>query len=489
MSFTASGLPPGVTASFSPTNTSFSSVLTLTAAATATPGTATVSVNGISGSLTHSVTISLTINAVVPRTVAVDLSSFFNVTAIYTDGTTFPSNGGVTFGEVFPFGEAYSATLLGQSLVVNGTVFAFGQPNLPNAVTSKAVPLSAGQFGQLQMLAVSPVDQPPQVFTVTYTDGTRTSFLQGLSGIAAPPFHYEGESVAAATGYGVTSDGGKNFYPLNLYRYSFNIDESKTVSSFALPNNPIVIVLAVTLSAGVPGAAPEITSTVNGASFQPGLAPGAWVTLMGTHLAATTRPWASQEIVNGALPAQLDGVSVSLGGYPAAVSYISPVQLNVQVPTEARLGTPLTLLVTAPQGSASTFVTVRSTAPGLFSFDGKYAAAQHADYTPVGKDGLYPSSTPARPGESIVLYGTGFGPTTPPVPARQTVSEPAPMVTAPSFRIGGQLAAVSFAGIVGAGLYQFNVTIPSGLADGDAAVVATDTGVTTQSGLYIAIQN
>jgi len=63
------------------------------------------------------------------------------------------------------------------------------------------------------------------------------------------------------------------------------------------------------------------------------------------------------------------------------------------------------------------------------------------------------------------------------------------MVTAPSFRIGGQLAAVSFAGIVGAGLYQFNVTIPSGLADGDAAVVATDTGVTTQSGLYIAIQN
>jgi uncharacterized protein (TIGR03437 family) len=63
------------------------------------------------------------------------------------------------------------------------------------------------------------------------------------------------------------------------------------------------------------------------------------------------------------------------------------------------------------------------------------------------------------------------------------------MIRPPSFQIGGQTATVSYAGIIAAGLYQFNVTVPSELSDGDALVVAADSGATSQSGLYLTIQH
>ena len=239
----------------------------------------------------------------------------------------------------------------------------------------------------------------------------------------------------------------------------------------------------------IPAPVPQISAVANGASFQPGLAPGAWVAVTGTTLAATTRPWNSQDFVNGVLPTMLDSVSVKIGGLAAALSYVSPTQLNVLVPAQAAPGASVPLALNAPAGTASRTVAIQAAAPGLFSADGKYAIAQHADYSLVGKAGLYPGSTPARPGETILLYGTGFGPTNPAVPGGQVISQPFPMVTMPAFRIGGQAAAVSFAGVIAAGLYQFNVTVPSGLADGDALVAATDTGATSQSGLYLTIQH
>src|SRR5579872_1366491 len=63
VSLSASGLPSGVTASFSPASTTGTSTLTLTASAGATVGTSTVTVTGTSGSLTHTTTLSLTVNA------------------------------------------------------------------------------------------------------------------------------------------------------------------------------------------------------------------------------------------------------------------------------------------------------------------------------------------------------------------------------------------------------------------------------------------
>ena len=117
----------------------------------------------------------------------------------------------------------------------------------------------------------------------------------------------------------------------------------------------------------------------------------------------------------------------------------------------------------------------------------------HADgvyVAPAGFFGAGVASRPAQPGETILIFGTGFGPTTPAVPAGQIVGGAAPL-TDPSqlhLRIGGVAATVPFAGIVAAGEYQFNVVVPA-VPDGDQPIAADIGGVSTQSGLLINIKN
>jgi uncharacterized protein (TIGR03437 family) len=231
---------------------------------------------------------------------------------------------------------------------------------------------------------------------------------------------------------------------------------------------------------------------VSGASFQPGASPGAWVAIFGTNLAPAARTWRSDEIVNGKLPTQLDGVSVTINGTPAAIYYISPNQLNVQVPSNIAQGASVPLEVTTPpNGSVAASVVIQQLTPAFFMFplqNQKYIVAQHADYSVVGKVGLYLASTPAKPGEVILLYGTGFGPTSPAIPAGQVVTQAAPLVNKVVVRIGGVQAEVRWAGLSGAGLNQLNVQVPDSLPDGDALVVAEAGGSRTQDNAFITVR-
>ena len=145
---------------------------------------------------------------------------------------------------------------------------------------------------------------------------------------------------------------------------------------------------------------------VSAASFRPGLSSSAWAAVYGKDFTAVTRQWRAEEIVNGRLPTELEGVSVTINGKPAAVSYVSPTQVNVQVPDDETVGL-VRVQVTTAQGTATGVAERQPFSPGLFTFDGKYAASQHADYSFVA------ATRPARPGEIVILWGTGFGPTTP----------------------------------------------------------------------------
>jgi uncharacterized protein (TIGR03437 family) len=175
----------------------------------------------------------------------------------------------------------------------------------------------------------------------------------------------------------------------------------------------------------------------------------------------------------------------------AAVYYISPTQLNVQVPSDEAVG-PVQVQVTTPHGTATTTAQMQALAPGLFLFDRenrRYVAAQHAsDYGLVGKVGLYPASTPAKPGEIVILYGTGLGPTNPPLPTGRVITEPARLANPVQVRIGGLPADVLWAGLSAPGLYQFNVKIPEALPDGDHAVLVVVAGWPTQSNVFITVQ-
>lgn len=238
---------------------------------------------------------------------------------------------------------------------------------------------------------------------------------------------------------------------------------------------------SVTLTPAATSTKPAITSSsgiVNAATFQASIAQNSWVTIYGSNLATTTRTWTQAEVAGGNLPTSLDGVSVTINGKAAYVEYISPTQINVMSPADTSSGPVEVKVSVNDQTSDAAIATAQTLSPGFFTFDGKYLAATHADNSLLGKPGLFPSAptatTAAKPGETIVLYGTGFGPTNPSVAAGQLTTALSPISSNLSVTIGGQSANVTFGGLVPpyAGLYQFNVQVPAGLADGDQAVVA-----------------
>jgi uncharacterized protein (TIGR03437 family) len=167
---------------------------------------------------------------------------------------------------------------------------------------------------------------------------------------------------------------------------------------------------------------PTISSSgvVNGANFLPGIAPGTWITIRGSNLSAATRIWTDSDFSGNNLPTQLDGVSVTANGKPAYVYYISPTQLNVLAPDDPAQGGSVPIQVTTPYGKSSIVnVTETPLSPALFTFSqqgGKYVAAVRADGAYIAPANLIAGlmTLPAKPGDTILLYGTGFGPTTPP---------------------------------------------------------------------------
>jgi uncharacterized protein (TIGR03437 family) len=238
---------------------------------------------------------------------------------------------------------------------------------------------------------------------------------------------------------------------------------------------------------------PTVTASniVNGASFGPGVAPNTWVTITGSSLAATVRSWAAADFVGSALPTTLDGVTVTINGEKAYTYFISPKQINVLMPSDIPVGSAVQVVVSNNgYASATASLTTAAVAPAFFEFGGKYAAATHLNGSYIGPTSLGAAYTPAASGETIVVYGTGFGATTPTIANGQVVSGTPTLLTNPTISIGGQNATVVFAGLTPgtAGLYQFNVTLPTGLPSGDQAIVASLGGAVSPSGVFVTIQ-
>ena len=165
VTLSASGLPAGATASFTPATVSGSgsSTVSVSTLSTTPAGTYTVTIGGTSGSLQHSANVTLVVNAATSGGGApVNLASAYNRSnGIVTDGTTFT-------GGLDQVGSAYSANLLGSTVSWNGNSFTLGPANAPDAVTSATVTLPAGQYATLAMLATGVNgNQPSQSFTVT----------------------------------------------------------------------------------------------------------------------------------------------------------------------------------------------------------------------------------------------------------------------------------------------------------------------------------
>jgi uncharacterized protein (TIGR03437 family) len=230
------------------------------------------------------------------------------------------------------------------------------------------------------------------------------------------------------------------------------------------------------------------------------VAPGSWIEIYGSNLAVSSRGWTTADFNGVKAPTSLDGTKVTIGGQDAFIAYISPTQVNAQLPSNVGPGPQQVMVTTAAGTSAPYIITVNLAQPGLlappsFQIRGKqYAAALSNDgATYVLPPGAIPgaASRPAHPGETIVLYGVGFGPVTPIVEAGEVVQQ-SNALTMPVQIFFGQIPArVSYAGLASGtvGLYQFNVVVPNVAASDAVPVTFTLGGASGEQTLYTAVQD
>jgi uncharacterized protein (TIGR03437 family) len=239
------------------------------------------------------------------------------------------------------------------------------------------------------------------------------------------------------------------------------------------------------------GGPPVITSVLNGADLRPGFAPNSWVTIIGTNLASLTGDWTTA-IVNGKLPTTTNGSSVSIGSKGAYVYYTSPTQLNVLAPDIAPGDVPVTV-TTSFGTSAPVAAKASAYSPAFFAWPGNQVVATRQDYSFAVKAGTFTGATTlaAKPGDVIILWATGFGPTNPAptpgfaVPADKAYASPTPVVTLNTTPVTVYGAALTSGSV---GVYQVAIQLPNPFPDGDYALQATVGGAQTAPGLILAVR-
>jgi len=240
-----------------------------------------------------------------------------------------------------------------------------------------------------------------------------------------------------------------------------------------------------------PGSTPSVTAVVSATSGQAGVAAGGYVSIYGSNFAPAgfLDTW-NNSVIGGKLPVTLDGVSVNMGGQAAYVAAVTPNQINVVAPNVT--AGPLQVIVTTAGGTGEPFTaTALAVEPGLFEWPGNQAVATHVDFSYAVRNGTFSLTTvPAKPGEVIILWATGCGPTTPAVPSGQVVPTGSYTVDGVAVTLGGQpLTVLGTALTPGlAGVYQIAIQLPSNLPSGDYEVVATVKGSPSPASVLITVE-
>jgi uncharacterized protein (TIGR03437 family) len=265
----------------------------------------------------------------------------------------------------------------------------------------------------------------------------------------------------------------------HVYTGSFTLNPASTCTD-ATP------VTASVISAGAFGARTDFTS-------------GTWLEIYGTNFSTVTREWVGGDFTNNGTiaPTSLDRVGVKVNGRDAFVRFISPGQINVQAPDNPG-SSPMSVVVSnCAAASAPVSLQQLSAAPGMlappsFIVGGRQLmVAQTTDNNFVGTiPGV--ASRPARPGETLVAYGIGFGAVTPAVAAGAIANVATRIVDPVTITIGGvQLtdAQVPYRGLAPGfvGLYQFNFVVPP-VPDGDQPVTIRVGSATVPQTLFLNVR-
>lgn len=246
----------------------------------------------------------------------------------------------------------------------------------------------------------------------------------------------------------------------------------------------LLFLCALSASAQTP-----VIGAITTVAGKPEIAEDTWCTIYGTHLTPANTPangvywYSSPLLAQGIMPTELGGVSVTVNGVPAYISFLCSStpnksicagdQINILTPIDFTTG-PVDVVVTNGGISSDPFsVEKNDFVPSFFLYDAQGdIAAQHANYSVLGPTTLVPGiSTPGKPGEVVLLYATGFGASDNPVPG--ALQQSADFTGSINCFIdvdqpgGGNDFPVISATMISPGLFQINAQIPKGTSTGN----------------------
>jgi uncharacterized protein (TIGR03437 family) len=405
------------------------------------------------------------------------------------------------------------------SLQVSSNAFWLSAPTsftAPGTLSIKvdATSLGAGTYPGTLTLSCANANPCQPIQVAVNLTVTNTAILVSDTGSIVFPLTSSGSTQTSQAVHLTSSDNltamNYTINPTSLPSWlSVSADRLSTPATltFSMPNPPsqastanVVINSAygsVTIVVTyMPTTGPSINSAgiVSAGGSQNQLRPGSWGTIYGSKLSTTApRDWAPADFNGNAFPTALDGVSVLVGGMPAYIRSISPTQINFQCPDGVGTGLVSVTVTNSLGTSNSVMATVSNYAPAFFigisTATRNYVAATESPTTGVVYIGPAnsPGVRPAKAGENLTLWGTGFGPTSPNVGAGSIYNGVAPLNDAVNILLDGVPVTPQFAGLSAAGLYQFNIVVPN-LPSGDHKLTATIGGVTTGDGVWLSTQ-
>lgn len=414
-------------------------------------------------------------------TVSFSTNTFVNGRATTQDGANWLSlalQGTGSFRFVLPYQVSLSppadmapGTYTG-TIVTSGSTFAPDNKTIPVTMQVTTQPIAVPSATQINLTLAQgspPLTYPFLPALTLSNSGMGTLTVQNVSAT--------GTGVSALD-YNDTGLGIVTVDPTGLSPGSYT--GSMVVACNAV-NCPITVPVAFQVVAQGP---PSINyqGAVNNATQVPGesVAPGDWIALLGQQLSLMTFTQASTV----PLPTQLADDTVLVNNEPAPLYYTSYGQLAFQMPTDVLTGTALVQLQRSGQASNTVSVNVAERAPRIVVITDDCSTGCH----------LRNPTTPAAPGDTIVLWAYGLGPTDVPVPAGAAPPADPPLVTpTPFVNIGGGPGSLDitpvFAGEVGIGLYQINATIPLiGSSKGVISISLVFPDGTVSNGVSILIQ-
>jgi uncharacterized protein (TIGR03437 family) len=328
---------------------------------------------------------------------------------------------------------------------------------------------------------------------------TAVSIAPGSDTITFGPFAANSSVVVSLS----ENTGAKVTFLSNNFNFHYS-NATCTGAASSCSIGQVGLVPNATISGQVFGsfdATPVIQSVMSASNYGSfsALAPGTWMEVYGTNLAnVISQTWGSADFKGNAAPTALGATTVTIGGQSAFTYYVSPGQINAQVPSNIANG-PQPVVVNTPGGaSAASTITVKTVEPGLLApavFKlpaGQYVAALFPDGVTFVLPPVPGALTArAKPGDTIILYGVGFGTVTPDSPAGQIVTQSNKLNGDFQVSFAGTPATVSFAGLTGGylGLYQFNVVVPKVAASDAVPLTYTLGGAAGPQNLIIPIQN